>query len=159
MATVIIKDALTGNQAEVTSDGALKVTSSGSALGAVTIKDPVTGDEATVNPAGDLNVNVTNALSFSPAGLDIAIRSQRVTVTDVATRLPATALANRNTMSVRVLGTSNVYFGDSGVTSAAGYPKFQYEEIFMDIQDNPSVDLYAICESGQTCEVAVMEIA
>jgi hypothetical protein len=97
--------------------------------------------------------------TLQPQGLSGAIKAQRVTVTDVATKIPGTALANRNSMMVRVVGTNTVYFGDLTVTAAAGYPRYEREEIFLDIQGGASTDLYAICDTGKTCVVAVFEVA
>jgi hypothetical protein len=116
-------------------------------------------DVETVGGKNGLDVNVLNQIASTPIGLSTAIRTQRVTVTDVATELPPIALTNRNTISVRVIGTATVYFGDNSVSASDGYPKFQFEEIFMDVRDNNSVALYGICDPGQSCEVAIIEIA
>lgn len=114
---------------------------------------------ATVSGVDSLSVKVENQIESTPVGLSTDIKPQRVTVTSVATKVPGIPLAGRNSMSVRVLGTATVYFGDSTVTTANGYPKFYREEIMLDVRDNASVELYAICESGQTCELAVLELA
>jgi hypothetical protein len=109
-----------------------------------------------------LDVNIIGGVvsgTFDPSGLKTALRPSVLTVTDVATAVPVSPLANRNTMTVRIWGTNTVYFGDSTVTSTNGYPKMQSEEIFIDIKDNPSVELYAICASGETCEIRILEIA
>lgn len=116
-------------------------------------------DVQTVGSVNALSVNVENAITTTPSGLSTDIKPQRITVTDVATKIPGTALVGRNAISVRVWGANIVFFGDNTVTAANGYPKFQYEEIYMDIQANPSVELYGICEAGKSCEVAVLELA
>lgn len=112
-----------------------------------------------VNVVNTPNVNVVNQVTITPTGLQTDLSSQSVTVTDVATKIPTTALAGRNGISVRVWGTATVYFGDSAVTVGQGYPKMQYEEIVLDITDSPAVDLWGICASGQTCDVRIIQIA
>ena len=116
-------------------------------------------DVTTISGTNTLAVDVKNAINTTPSGLSTDIRPQRITVTDVATKIPGTSLAGRNAISVRVWGANIVFFGDNTVTASTGYPKFQYEEIYMDIRDNASVELYGICEAGKTCEVAVLELA
>lgn len=97
--------------------------------------------------------------SFTTAGLQNGIKTTALTVTDVPTKIPSTAFFDRNTMSVRVWGANTVYFGEMGVTSTSGYPKKYLEEISMDIKDNVAVDLYAVCATGQSSEVRIIEIA
>lgn len=113
----------------------------------------------TVSGKNGVDVNVLNTLTSSPSGLSTGLKTSRVIITDVAQKVPATALANRNAISIRVLGINTVYFGNSTLTTSNGYPKFQYEEITADIKDNASVDIYAVCEAGRTCEIAILEIA
>src|SRR5688500_3664322 len=51
-----------------------------------------------------LDVNVVGGVvsgNFTASGLSTGLRTTVVTVTDVPTKIPATALANRNTLSVR----------------------------------------------------------
>lgn len=97
--------------------------------------------------------------TLNPTGLSNGLKTQRMIITDVPQQVPTTPLTGRNTMSVRILGTNIVYLGNSTVTSAAGYPKYNKEEIVMDIQANPSVNLWAVCDTGLTCEIAIMEIS
>jgi len=112
-----------------------------------------------VNSKYGLDVNVLNSLNANFSGLSTDLKSSRVTVTDIPTKVPATALTNRNSISIRILGTNIVYFGDSSVTTSNGYPKFQYEEIIADVKDNSSVEIWAVCDSGKSCEVAILELA
>ena len=112
-----------------------------------------------VNVVNTPDVNVVNQIIVTPTGLRTDLSSQSVTVTDVPTKIPTTALTGRNGISVRIWGGATVYFGDSSVTVAQVYPKLQYEEIVLDITDAPAVDLWGICASGQTCDVRIMQIA
>lgn len=112
-----------------------------------------------------LDVNVANTISATavPGGLSTNLKTTRVIVSDVPQKVPGSALANRNTLSIRVLGAPTVYFGSSTVTNSTGlnpgYPKFQYEEIFADVKDNSAVEFWAVCDTGLTCEIVIMEIA
>lgn len=162
---IIIRDATNGsNKLKVNSDGTIDAnvivsqTSDSIRLGDGTSLVTST----TIGPKQGLDVNVAGGVvtgDFTSSGLKTSIKASKMTITDVAQALPLSPLTDRNTISVRVMGDKTVYFGSSAVTSALGYPKFQFEEIFMDIKDNPSVQLYAICATGETCEVRIMEIA
>lgn len=115
-----------------------------------------------VGPDVGLDVNVVGGVvsgTFSFSGLSTDLRTQAITVTDSPTKIPTTALANRNSISVRVWGSSTVYFGDTSVDVSNGYPKLYSEEIILDIKDNASVELWAVCDTGQSCEVRIMEVA
>ena len=96
---------------------------------------------------------------ITPTGLRTGLFTQTVTITDVASKVPATALTNRNNITIRVWGEKIVYFGDSSVTSSTGYPKFQYEEISMDLKDDAAVEVWAVCAAGESCVLKIMEIA
>lgn len=109
-----------------------------------------------------LDVNLIGGIvsgNFTSSGLSTGLKTQTITVTDTATKIPSVSLENRNSMSIRIWGTNIVYFGSSDVTSANGYPKRQYEEVIIDIKDNSEVELYAICDTGQTCELRILEVA
>ena len=117
---------------------------------------------ASVDPNGGLNVNILDGsitAELTPSGLKEALKTTSLIITDTPQAVPNTPLVNRNTMTVRVWGSNVVYFGDSTVSVAQGYPKMRDEEIFLDIRDNPSVELYAVCATGQTCEIRILEIA
>ena len=109
-----------------------------------------------------LDVNISGGVvsgSFSQSGLKNGMRTTSFTITDTPQALPTSPLSGRNTLSVRVWGANVVYFGNSSVSAANGYPKKQYEEISMDVTDTAAVELYAVCDTGLTCEVRILEIA
>lgn len=116
-----------------------------------------------VGPDVGLDVNVIGGTltgEFQFSGLSTGLDTQAVFVSDVAVKVPAVPLVNRNGLSVRVL-TQNitVYFGNSGVTPVNGYPKFYREEIILDIKDNTAVDLWAVCDTGVTGQLRIIELA
>lgn len=133
------------------------------------IKNDV-GNPVPVSGIGNFNVTQATGTSLhtvvdsgsitaNPVGLKTGLATSQLTVTDVAQKVPTSDLTNRNVLSIRILGSNTVYFGNSTVTTPTGYPKYQYEEIVMDVQDKPAVDIWAICPAGQTCVIAIMEIA
>jgi hypothetical protein len=122
----------------------------------------VTSTQSLTDPSKiGLDVNVDNVIggSFAAAGLSTALKTQKMIVTDSPQKVPATPLAGRNAISIRVWGTNVVYFGDSTLTADQGYPKFQYEEVATDVKDNASVEIWAVCDTGKTCEIRIWEEA
>lgn len=95
------------------------------------------------------------------SGLSTGLSTTAIIVTDTPTLIPATAnvLADRNGISIRNMTLEPIYLGSSGVTISNGYPKFQYEEFVADIRDSAAVYIYAICASGATSQVRIMQLA
>lgn len=123
-----------------------------------------------IDTDGDLRVKDPNAivqltdisnklddLQFN--GLSTALKSSAQTATDVRSQVTPTPLTGRNTLIVRNNGTVNVYFGDATVTAANGYPKGPGEELVIDLQDNVAVQLWAICETGRSANLRILEVA
>jgi len=104
---------------------------------------------------------IDGALSgdFTQSGLSKELKASVFTVTDTPQIIPATAIADRNTVSIRVWGSATVYFGSTTMTSSNGYPKKQFEEMVLAVTNNPLVAIYAVCATGQTSEVRVLELA
>lgn len=111
----------------------------------------------TVGPDVGLDVYVLNSIETTPSGLSGSLKTQSFTVTDTADSIPPISLVGRNSLSVRIFGTATVYIGDSTVTASSGYPKYQNEEVSLDITDNPSIELWGVCDTGQSCEVRILE--
>lgn len=106
---------------------------------------------------------VTEPLSTTP-GLTTAIRTTTMTVTDVATPLPAVPLANRQAIAIVNLDAAEVlYIGNSNVTAdrvagnTAGWEVNAQEGFNLDVTD--TIVLYGIAEAGQSILVKIMEIA
>lgn len=116
----------------------------------------------TVDGINGLDVNVLNQLDIVPQGLSTGIKTQKILVTDVPTKIPTTPLAGRNSMSVRVWNLADttviVYFGESTVNTDS-YPKGHGEEVILDVKDNAAVGLWAVCETGRQAYVRVIELA
>lgn len=101
--------------------------------------------------------------TITPSGLTIAIRNTTMDVTDVATPLPASALAQRNSMTVDNYGTDPLYVGpatvtaDSVVGTTSGRRINVGESFNLDIRD--SIVLYGIAPAGKTIRVLITELA
>jgi hypothetical protein len=84
-------------------------------------------------------------------------KASQITVTDVATLIPSANLSNRKAVSI--LNYSNVnwiYIGGSDVTVGTGYPIQPYQGIPFDLGSGSQ--LYAICETGKTADVRILEV-
>jgi hypothetical protein len=121
---------------------------------------------ATITQVGadyGLDVNIISGSvtgSFTQSGLSIGIKCQAITVTDSATKIPLASLAGRNSISIRVMGASKVYFDDLTVLSSKSYPKFQYEELIVDVKNtNAATEIWGICDTGLSSEIRIMELA
>lgn len=111
--------------------------------------------------AADVNV-IGGSISgtFEPTGLSHNVKTSVMMVTDTPALVTPAPLADRNAMSIRVWGTNTVYFGESPLlTSATGYPKLTMEELALDIKDNVAMEIWAVCETGKTSELRVLELA
>ena len=100
---------------------------------------------------GDLIVeNVT------VASLRGALRSSSVTVGTSPTAIPATALENRKSMTVKNNGSSTIYLGHSDVSASNGYPLKANESLDVDLDD--ATTLYGVVESGSE-DLRVLEFS
>lgn len=106
-----------------------------------------------------LDVNIIGGSLGGSGGLTTGLTTTVITVTDSPTKLPASALSNRNSVSFRNWGKYDVYFGTSGVSTASGYPKRPLEELVIQSGDAAATEVYAVCESGKTVEIRIIEIA
>ena len=109
------------------------------------------------------NANING--DIKPTGLSTALKTTTMNIGDTAVKLPATALANRNAISVHnkdsvetlYIGDSNSVTADSVVGITSGWEIGPQEFINFDITDD--IDLYGIAPSGKTILIKVMEIA
>jgi len=100
---------------------------------------------------------------FTPSGLKTNFRITTMNVTSTATALPVTALANRNSMSIHNLSTTDIlYIGNSGVTAdrnngtTSGW-EIETQEVFnTDVTD--SIVIYGRT-SGATIQIKIIELA
>jgi hypothetical protein len=99
----------------------------------------------------------TNAKGeFTIKGLNKEAKADTITVTDTQVEVTAN-LSERNTISIRIIGSETVEFGGDGLVFGSSYPKYTGEEMMVDIQ--PGAKLYAICNTGKSSEIRVLEFA
>lgn len=79
-----------------------------------------------------------------------------VTVTNSATDLVASDLANRRKILIQNVSTRTVYIGESGVTTATGIRLSAGSS--MELEAGPQVNLFAIAQGG-SADVRVLELA
>jgi len=109
-------------------------------------------DFLAVNTDGSINVSATFAV---PNG---AILATAVAADDSAAKpLPATALTARRVVDVQNRGANSIFVGGSAVTIATGIEISKGGN--KEFEVGPSQVLYAICDTGKTADVRVLERA
>lgn len=95
--------------------------------------------------------------------VDIAnssILQQQVSVTNVATALPTSALANRKSLMIQNTGANKLYIGAATVTSAGATTGIELPaNSFMEIEVGPAVTVYAIKVGATGNNVNILEAA
>jgi hypothetical protein len=109
--------------------------------------------------AGSLPVVIASdqsAVAVTPASLAVAVAVAAVTVGTSAAALPASALANRRTVTVYNNGSATIFLGPSGVLTTTGLPVTAGSAFSLDLA--AGVVLYGISGSaGQ--DVRVLEVS
>lgn len=126
----------------------------------IAIADPF-GNFLVINPDGSINVSgtstVTGTVDTNLNGLD-NYKTTQYTVGTSAVQLTTSPLANRSSMNIKVVTTSNseaVYIGNASVTTSTGFPLFNGDSIQLDL--TPTSSIYAIgSAAGQ--KVYVIEL-
>ena len=108
-----------------------------------------------------LRVTIAEAIegSFTPSGLNVALKITNSTVTTTAAKIPLTPLSGRNSMAIENRGTNSIYIGNSDVTASGSTQGWEIPVnggFNLDITDN--IEIYAICASG-TVDVKILELA
>lgn len=107
-----------------------------------------------------LSIFCTAIILFSGIAfaLTYQIRTQVISVTTNATKLPTTPLVGREYVLIQNIGSVTVYLGNSTVTAdteATGGTQLLPQSIYVAEYDN-SVDIYGIVAAA-TCKVVVEE--
>lgn len=113
-----------------------------------------------INPGSFSGSNIT----ITQAGLSNDFRITTMDVTDVATLLPAVALASRVAISISNLDVAEIlYIGKINVTAdrvigtTSGWEVGPGESFNLDVSD--TINLYGITETGVTLRVKILEIS
>jgi hypothetical protein len=98
-------------------------------------------------------------VSFS--GLRIRFKITNLTITDVATAIPATALANRNSIIVQNRSQIDSFFlGESDVSNSGAFEGWEVDATsFFATDVTENIVLYAIAPVGKTIDIKIMELA
>ena len=104
--------------------------------------------------AGNVAVRV---LQSNGGSASTAILQSVVSVTDAATKIPATALSNRKHIYIYNSGSATAYIGSVTVEDTDGVPLAVGARLTADI--GSGVDVYGICSTGLTASVKVIEVA
>ncbi len=112
---------------------------------------------AITSTAGALDVNIASGdIDDSLANTDIAVGSTSVDTTAGGTDLRATDLAARKWFYIYNNGNKFIYLGESGVTSATGFPL--PPGAMVDLRAGASINMYAIADAG-TQDVRTLELS
>lgn len=103
--------------------------------------------------------------SFSPSGLSKEMKVTTLTVSDVASPIPSVNLTDRNSMSIQnksttvtiYIGPSNSVTADTVTGTTSGWEIAPESYFSLDIKDD--IAIYAICPTGQTAVVKIVELA
>jgi hypothetical protein len=117
-----------------------------------------------VDDNNDVRIRTTSTGTYTPTGLKTGLKITTMEITDVATPIPLAAFNQRNSISIYNKDSVNtVYVGPSNVTAdtvigtTSGWEMDAGSYLNFDITD--SIIIYAICESGKTAIIKVLEIA
>ena len=98
---------------------------------------------------GALNVHVVGSNTGDDLA-DTSVVSESRPVGTTATAVTASVLANRKWLFLANEGTKKMYWGGSGVTTAAGFPLYKRMQHFLRIGPTPTVEI--IGEAGAAAE-------
>lgn len=114
------------------------------------------GDYAPLQVDANGALKISGAVEVADSTPDTAILASAAAVSDVAASL-VTALSNRRRILIENLGNKSIYVGDSGVADTDGFRVSPGSVLDLDL--GPSVAVYAVCSSGQSANVRVLEVA
>jgi hypothetical protein len=113
-----------------------------------------------------VDTNILNVISgtFAQSGLTKELKNTTMTITDVATEIPATPLTDRNAIAIfNKHASQTLYIGNSDVTAdtvdgkTSGWEIDPNSYIQLDIRD--TITLYAVFPTGESGKVKIMEVA
>lgn len=101
----------------------------------------------------------TGAVILNPEdfSVHVDVRAQSITVGASATPLPASPLEYRRALLIHNAGNTDIFIGDSTVTTGNGMPLSSGEKVAFDIGGNPNVTIYAIAATDT--DVRILELS
>ena len=120
-------------------------------------------EELTPGDKSEYRIRTTATGTFTASGLFTDIRTTTLDVSTTAIKLPASPLADRNSLEIHNLGSSTLYIGkDNTVTADAVIGTTSGKEIdggsFWSIDITEDIELYGIVASG-TVRIKVTEVS
>ncbi len=115
---------------------------------------PQTAYEGKLLTRSGIGTILLNPEDFS---IFIGVAGQAILVSSTPVALPLTPLPNRRALAIHNNGPGIMYIGNSGVTTADGFPLAVNEKIGLDITGNSNVTIYAVSDS--TSDVRILELA
>jgi len=117
-----------------------------------------------LNADDEVIVRTSAEGTFTPTGLNESIKITTMTITDTESALPATALTNRNAISIyNKSATITIYIGPTGVQAGDAVGTTSGWEIpaqtYLNFDITANISLYAVAPSSQSALIKVMEIA
>ena len=118
-----------------------------------------------INDNDEVIIRTTAEGEFTFSGLGIGMKTSTLQLTSSQTALPATALTDRNSLTIQNFSpSSTVYIGTTGVTAGRnigsttdGYELGPEESVNIDFK--AAITIYGICDSGETAIVKITEYA
>lgn len=112
------------------------------------------------NNAGELLTATTGSFTATFSGLKIRMKITNMTVTDVATIIPALSLTARNSIIIENKGADSIFLGESDVTASGvkeGWELLPTAFFSTDVTD--AISIYAIAPATKTVNIKIMELA
>ena len=108
---------------------------------------------------GVYKVRTSASGTFVFSGLKTAFKVTVMTITDIAQKIPTTALTARNSFTVKSEDeTNNVWIGNSDVNdTTTGWALEPLDYLNFDVTNN--IELWAVCSSGKTAQIRILELA
>ena len=86
----------------------------------------------------------------------VGITTHRTAITVTSTAQAITVTVGKRTIEIQNLGTKNIYYGGSGVTSLNGIRVFPSQtKVFANVKDTFSI--YLVTASGDTADTRIVE--
>ena len=101
------------------------------------------------------------ALSVSPAGLRIRLKVTNMTISDVASKIPAVPLADRNSIIIQNRDSGEIIFlGESDVQASGVLEGWELSPTsFFSTDITEDIEVYGIAPAGKTVNLKIMELA
>ena len=99
---------------------------------------------------------ISQGSKFSDTNSDLYLSgAQTVTTSEVEAKVGSSAASGRQFVSIFNNGSSEIYFGPSGVTTSTGEPLYKKQRVVIPATED--IQVFMICDSG-TVDVIIQEL-